>query len=115
MKMYYVKEKPSIFHYHKFKNFCKDSFIKDREPVLSKLCDQQIVPFKILKESVNITLDKHVPVQKRYVRANHSPFMNKKLSKEIMKRLRLRNKFLDTKDDINKNPTINNVTTLSVF
>ena len=41
--------------------------------------------------------------------------MNKKLSKEIMKRSRLRNKFLDTKSDIDKTPTTNNVTTLSVF
>ena len=75
MKMYYVKQKPSIIHYHKFKNFCKDSFIKDRELLLWKLYDQQVVPFKILKESVNITLDKHVPVKKRYVRANQSPFL----------------------------------------
>ena len=81
MKMYYTKQKPSIVHYRKFKNFCKDSFIKDTELLLSKLSDQQNVPFKILKESVNITLDKHVPLKKRYVRANQSSFMNKKLSK----------------------------------
>ena len=29
MKMYYAKQKPSIVHYRKFKNFCNDSFIKD--------------------------------------------------------------------------------------
>ena len=92
MKMYYVKQKPFIVHYHKFKNFCKDSFIKERELLLSKLCDQQIVLFKIRKESVNITLDTHVPVKKRYVRTNQSLFMNKKLSKEIMKKQILRYK-----------------------
>ena len=59
MKMYYSKQKPSIVYYRKFKNFCNDSFIKDTD---LKLCDQQNVPFKILKESVNITLDKHVPL-----------------------------------------------------
>ena len=100
MKMYYAKEKPSIVHYRKFKNFCNGSFIKDTELHLSKLCDQQNVSFKVLKESMNITLDKHAPLKKRYVRANQSPFMNKKLSKEIMKRSRLRNKFLNTKSDI---------------
>ena len=83
MKMYYTKQKPSIVHYRKFKNFCSDSFIKDTELLLSKLCDQQNISFKILKGSVNITLDKHAPLKKRYVRANQSPFMNKKLSKEI--------------------------------
>ena len=51
---------------------------------------------------MNITLDKHAPLKKRYVRANQSPFMNKKLSKEMMKRSRLRNKFLNTKSDIDR-------------
>ena len=31
----------------------------------------------MLKESVNITLDKYVPLKKRCVRANQSPFMSK--------------------------------------
>ena len=65
MKMYYTKQKPSILHYRKFKNFCNDSLMKDTELLLSKLCDQQNVPFKILKESVYITLDKHEPRTKR--------------------------------------------------
>ena len=89
MKMYYTKQKPSIVHYRKFKNFCNDSFIKDTELLLSKLCDQQNVPFKILKESVNITLDKHVPLKKRYVTANQSPLMNKRLNKKNHKKVTL--------------------------
>ena len=55
-----------------------------------------------MKESVNTTLDKHAPLKKRYVRANQSPFMNKKLSKEIVKGSRLRNTFLNTKSDIDR-------------
>ena len=66
------------------------------------MCNQKNFPFKILKESVNITHDQHAQLKKRYVRANQSPFMNKKLSKEIMKRSRLRNKFLNTKNDIDR-------------
>ena len=69
---------------------------------MSKRCDLQNVPFKILKESVNITLDKHVPLKKRYVRANQFPFISKKLSEEIMKRSRLRSKFLNTQNDIDR-------------
>ena len=81
----------------------QDTVVFETVPLLlSKLCNQQNVPFKILKESVNITLDKHAPLKKRYVRANQSPFMNKKLSKEIMKRSRLRNKFLSTKSYIDR-------------
>ena len=51
---------------------------------------------------MNITLDKHVPLKKRYVRANQSPFVNKKFSKEIMKRSRWRNRFLNTESDIDR-------------
>ena len=100
VKMYYTKQKPSIVHYRNFKNFCNDSFIKDTELLLSKLDDQQNDPFKILKNSVNITLDKHAPLRKTYVTANQSPFINKELSKEVMKRSRLRNKLLNKRCDI---------------
>ena len=34
--------------------------------------------------------------------ANQAPFISKTLSKEIMKRLRLRNKFLNTKSHIDR-------------
>ena len=115
MKMYYTNQKPSIVHYRKFKNVCSDFFIKDIELFLSKLCNQQNVPLKILKESGSITLDKHAPLKKRYVIANQSPFLNSKLSKENMKRSRLRNKFLIKKVILTEKPTVNNVTTLSVF
>ena len=53
MKMYYAKQKPSIVHYRKFKDFCNDSFIKDTELLLSKLCDQQNVPFKIATKRIS--------------------------------------------------------------
>ena len=54
MTMYYTKQKLSIVHYRKFKNFCNDSFIKDTELPVSKLCNQQYVPFKILKKPQSI-------------------------------------------------------------
>ena len=66
---------------------------------MSKLQSEQNVPFKTLKEAVNITVAKHAPLKKILEVAHQFqqfPFMNKKLSKEIMKRSRLRNKFLST-------------------
>ena len=47
-------------------------------------------------------MHEHAPLKKRYVRANQEPFMNKKLSKEIMTRSRQRNKFLKNKTDANR-------------
>ena len=75
MKMYYAKQKPSVVHYRKFKDFSNDSFIKDTELLLSKLCDQQNIPFKILKESVNITLDKHAPLKEKDMLELISPLL----------------------------------------
>ena len=47
-------------------------------------------------------LFKDTPIKKRFVPANQAPFINKKINKEIMKRSRLRNKFLNTKSDIDR-------------
>ena len=40
------------------------------------------------------TLDKVAPLKQKYVRSNHSPFLNKEILKAIMNRTRLKNKFL---------------------
>ena len=47
-------------------------------------------------------LDKQLPKKKKYVRGNQSPFMNKTLSKAIMLRTNLRNKFLKNRGNENK-------------
>ena len=44
-------------------------------------------------------LDKHLPRKMRYIRANNSPFMNKSLSKAIMFRSKLRNKYTKFKTE----------------
>ena len=47
-------------------------------------------------------LNKHAPMKERLVRANNSPFMNKKLTKAIMTRSRLKNKFSKNPNEVNK-------------
>ena len=56
--------------------------------------------FQALRGSVTVTLEKQTPSKARYTRANQASYVNKKLSKEIKKRSRLRNKFLNTKSDL---------------
>ena len=48
------------------------------------------------------TLDIDAPRKHKYARANHMSFMNNALSKEIMTRTRLRNKFLKERSEENK-------------
>ena len=47
-------------------------------------------------------LDKHGPQRKRYLRLNHKPFMNNEISKAIMTRTRLRNRFLKNRSNRNR-------------
>ena len=47
-------------------------------------------------------LDKFAPLKKKYIRANHSKFVTKELSKAIMLRSKLRNQFLKTKTQESK-------------
>ena len=64
--------------------------------------------FDRFKTALDEAIQRHAPIKKRYVRANQAPFINKKIKKETMKRSRLRNKFLNTKIDIDRRHTISN-------
>ena len=103
MKTSYRKSQPKIIHYRSYKNFSndilRDSLQKIFPPDLGNNCDQD-VDFLL---SWNKILDQYAPRKKKYVRGNHSPFMNKNLSKAIMLRTKLRNIFLKNRTEENKN------------
>ena len=42
--------------------------------------------------------NKHAPIKRKYIRANEAPFMSKDLHEAIMKRSKLRNKFLKSRN-----------------
>ena len=63
-------------------------------------CDQDVDDFLIF---CNKILDQYVRRKEKYVRGNHSPFINKNLAKAIMLRTKLRNIFLKNRTDGNKN------------
>ena len=58
--------------------------------------------FDFFKSVLNEVIQRHSPIKQRNACANQVPFINKKINKEIMKRLRLRNKFLNIKSDIER-------------
>ena len=47
-------------------------------------------------------LDKYAPLKTKKVRGNQSRFMNKELSKAIMKRSQLKSKYLKNKNSLNR-------------
>ena len=60
------------------------------------------VTFDLFKAALNEAIQKHAPIKQRYVRTNQASLINKTINKEIIKRSRLRNKFLNTKTDIDR-------------
>ena len=66
-------------------------------------CSFNTADLDTFKETVFFIFNKHVQMKRKYVRANETPFMTKELHKAILKRSRLRNKFLKNRNEINRN------------
>ena len=103
MKKNLRKLEPKIINYRNYRYLSNDRF---REKVTSELSKVVLENsgkgfnkfLVVCKEALNM----YAPLKKKYIRGNNSPFMNRILSKEIMKRSRLRNKFLKSKIEADK-------------
>ena len=73
-----------------------------KNSVIQMTSENNDLEFGRFKAALDKAIQWHAPIEKRYVLANQAPFMRKKINKEIMKRSRLRNKFLNTKRDIDR-------------
>ena len=98
MRAYFTKVKPNYISYRSYKKFDGVSFRYDLENALKIKKEISYENFENIYMNV---LNKHAPLRQKTVRANESPFMNKVLKKAIMKRSRLRNKYL--RDNCNEN------------
>ena len=103
MKVFYKKQKPNIVTYRNYKHFSNEAFMLDvKNGIIQMTSENNDLEFDRLKTALDEAIQRNAPIKKRYVRANQAPFINKKINKEIMKRSRLRNKFLNTKSDIDR-------------
>ena len=100
MKSSFQKQVPITILYRDYKNFNHSVF---RTELVRELYNQNNdnTNYSLFEEVIVKLLNRHAPLKKRFVRANNSPFMNKTLSKAVMTRSRLRNKYI-------KNPSIEN-------
>ena len=96
MKASFQRLQPRIINYRDNKRFQNDMF---REELLSDFLnvniDENEERFSICRKIPNY----YAPCKEKCARGNHLPFINKTLSKEIMKRTRLRHKFLKDRND----------------
>ena len=110
MKVFYKKQKPNIVTYRNYEHFSNEAFMFDvKNSTIQMIPESNDLEFDRFKTALDKAIQRHAPIKKRYVRANQAPFINKKINKEIMKRSRLRNKFLNTKSDIDRKHIISNV------
>ena len=100
MRCFFKKQPPITITYRDYKNFNPQLF---RNELLKELYNvhKGKIDYETFEEIVVRLLSIFAPIKERYIRANNSPFMNKTLSKAVMTRSRLRNKFT-------KNPTPEN-------
>ena len=101
LKSFFKKQAPVTINYRDYKSFNKSIFHKELESKLNGMHSNN-TSYEIFESIFMDLLNKHAPMKVKYVRANNAPFMNKILSKAIMTRTRLKNKFLKIPNDINK-------------
>ena len=101
LKTTYKKSKPKIITYRNYKSFNNDGFRNALQQIECNAdnCDKNFDKFI---SSCRKILDQHAPQKKRCVRGNQSPFMNETLTKAIMHRSKLRNKFLKKRTEENR-------------
>ena len=88
LKPIHAKRKHKLVYYRCFKSFNKELFKKN----LSENLENIGKSFEVFYDTFRKTLNCYVPLKKK-IRSNHSKCMRKKLSKEVMARSRLSNKY----------------------
>ena len=92
-----------IISYRSMKNFNKENFLNELAQNLDTFnCIDTNMAYDRLLNILISVLDKHAPIKRKKVRGNQSRFMNRNLSKAIMKRSYLKSKYLKNKNNINR-------------
>ena len=94
MRKRFKKQRPRIISYRSFKHFFKEKF---RISLIDNFSNEIYVKNddgsnRFCKISID-TLNSFAPIKNKFVRVYQIPFITKGLSREIMKRSRLRNNF----------------------
>ena len=101
LKQYFPKLKPKVVNYRDYRKFHNEEFraLLDNEILKHDINNMEYQHFLNIFIEV---LNKHAPMKQKYLRANQERFMAKNLHKAIMKRSRLRNKFLSDRTEMSQ-------------
>ena len=101
MKTHFPKLKSNIVNYRDYKAFVNNYFRSESLQEINS-SDSDLNNFKDLQYTLQRVLDKHASLKKIYIRANQQNFMDKELNQAIMVRSKLRNKYLKSKSETDK-------------
>ena len=103
LKVQTVRKKTKIISYRSLKNLKQEAFLADLSMIIKSICyDTSDTAINSLSNILIELLDRHAPIKRKFVRGNHSRFMNKELSKAIMKRSKLKSRYLKNKTPANR-------------
>ena len=100
MKMHLPKMKPQVFSYWKYKDFHNETSLDSLKYEFN--VQEQFLIKKGLDGFSTEIFDKHTPNKSDVLRSNHKPFINNEISKAIVTRSRLRNRFLQNRSEENR-------------
>ena len=103
LKQHFPKQKPRIVIHQQYKYFRNDYVRIELENALLKYECNNIDYDNFIKTFLTV-LEKHAPVKKKYLRANHANFVTKQLRKAAMKRYN--NDFLKDRNDASQSAHI---------
>ena len=92
LKTTFDKVKPKEIMYRNYKNFEEIKFREELRNTLSGC-----ITYKEFENIFMKVLQQHAPLKKKYVRANHAPYMTKFLRKAMMKRSELESRYYKTR------------------
>ena len=85
LKSYFKKEDPKVIYYRDYKYYGNEIFGNELENELKKI-GALTLNYDIFKNVCMDAINKHAPLKRKYIRANHVEYMYKELSQAIMKR-----------------------------
>ena len=94
MKMSFKKHSPIERHYRDYKYFDRTKFKNNLNEKLS----EGISNYESFETTFIEVLNKHAPLRKKLLRANHAPYITKTLRKAIMRRSQLETKYLKKRE-----------------
>ena len=101
LKQYFHKVKPQVVNYRDYRNFRNEKFRAQLDNEILKHDINNMEYQHFLNIFIEV-LNKHAPMKQKYLRANQGRFLAKNLHKAIMKRSRLRNKFLSDRTEMSR-------------